>query len=223
MKYKGLVQKTAVGLHEAVIEAFKPFISPESQILDCGAGSGALALKLRDLGYKVEAAEIDAFSFGAENITCYRADLNENFADLINKRFDFITSIEVIEHLENPRHFLRECNRLLKMKGKLLITTPNIESVPGRIRFLLKGNFRFFNDSVSVYDSTHITPIQSYIFRRAVSDCGFEVLSHNVHPTNSFSNCRKTTSMLSRIIAPVLGGITLGDIHIFILEKVREP
>ncbi|MCW4003688.1 MAG: class I SAM-dependent methyltransferase [Candidatus Bathyarchaeota archaeon] len=37
-----------------------------------------------------------------------------------------IVAGEVIEHLENPLAFLKECFRILKQKGVLIITTPNM-------------------------------------------------------------------------------------------------
>lgn len=36
---------------------------------------------------------------------------------------------EVIEHLKNPYQFLKECERILKPDGRLIITTPNAEGV----------------------------------------------------------------------------------------------
>ena len=52
------------------------------------------------------------------------ANLN-NGLPLRDNSFDTITAGETIEHLENPAFFLRECKRVLKPKGKLIITTPN--------------------------------------------------------------------------------------------------
>jgi len=42
--------------------------------------------------------------------------------------FDYIVLGEIIEHVEDPVYLLRECRRVLKEKGKLLITTPNARS-----------------------------------------------------------------------------------------------
>lgn len=36
---------------------------------------------------------------------------------------------EVIEHLKNPYQFLKECERILKPDGRLIITTPNAEGI----------------------------------------------------------------------------------------------
>lgn len=50
-----------------------------------------------------------------------------------SKSFDMIVSFEVIEHLWNYEKFLLECNRLLKDKGLLIISTPNRNSLINRI------------------------------------------------------------------------------------------
>src|SRR6185503_4087433 len=41
---------------------------------------------------------------------------------------DFITMIHVIEHVTNPRHFIRDAANLLYPDGILYIETPNLES-----------------------------------------------------------------------------------------------
>jgi len=51
---------------------------------------------------------------------------------------DCITAGEIIEHLPNQKSFIKECRRILKIRGKLIITTPNRDSWPNR---LLKSSF----------------------------------------------------------------------------------
>ena len=58
---------------------------------------------------------IDARQGNAENI------------NLPNNSIDLITSFETIEHLNNPKAFLFECNRILSPNGTLIISTPNRE------------------------------------------------------------------------------------------------
>lgn len=54
-------------------------------------------------------------------------DLNKPFP----KRWsaDCIVAGEVIEHLTNPYGFLSECYRILNRNGRMIITTPNINSI----------------------------------------------------------------------------------------------
>jgi 2-polyprenyl-3-methyl-5-hydroxy-6-metoxy-1,4-benzoquinol methylase len=56
--------------------------------------------------------------------TDIRFDLNNIFPERW-KQADTIIASEVIEHLDNPYIFLRQCLRLLNNDGILIITTPN--------------------------------------------------------------------------------------------------
>lgn len=47
--------------------------------------------------------------------------------------FDTVIAGELIEHLESPEKFVKECRRVLKPNGIAIITTPNIHSLINRI------------------------------------------------------------------------------------------
>ena len=64
-------------------------------------------------------------------------DLNQKF-NFDNESFDFVTALDVAEHLDDPKSFLKECLRV--SKKKVLIVLPNIAYYESRFRFLLKGN-----------------------------------------------------------------------------------
>lgn len=51
----------------------------------------------------------------------------------IDEKFEFISALEVIEHLINTDAFLDECRRHLTDNGRLIITTPNINSLRNRV------------------------------------------------------------------------------------------
>lgn len=53
-----------------------------------------------------------------------KANLNER-SPFPNERFDTILASEIIEHLDNPLYFLKECKRILKPNGTIILTTPN--------------------------------------------------------------------------------------------------
>jgi SAM-dependent methyltransferase len=56
--------------------------------------------------------------------------------------FDTIIAGEIIEHLEHPAKFLRECKKILKDDGVLLITTPNpynITTIIANVLFIERG------------------------------------------------------------------------------------
>ncbi len=55
-------------------------------------------------------------------------DANKGLTLFENDFFDYVTVFDVIEHLDNPAFFLKECLRVLKRGGSLIVTTPNLAS-----------------------------------------------------------------------------------------------
>jgi 2-polyprenyl-3-methyl-5-hydroxy-6-metoxy-1,4-benzoquinol methylase len=215
-----LAAKTIVGLHDAALREFKRHIETPINVLDLGAGTGAWAAKLVALGHRVRCVDRNPRDFALESAHCECVDLNDDFSSIIKDRYSAITSIEVIEHLENPRHFLRECKNLMRDDGILLLTTPNIENVAGRIRFMFKGNFRMFDKDQRLNDPTHISPIQTYMFEKMADDVGLRMLFHGTSDPN-----RGISTRLSRLICflatPLLSDLRAGDNHIFVLSNHR--
>jgi SAM-dependent methyltransferase len=90
-----------------------------------------------------------------------RADLNGKWP-YPDGHFDVIVSTEVIEHVENPWHFMREVKRLMKDDGIALITTPNNESERARRAFTRHGEFPWFRYEHLYSPLRHITPVFSW-------------------------------------------------------------
>lgn len=53
------------------------------------------------------------------------ADVMELSKHIEKESVDAIFCGELLEHLENPIHFLRECQKVLKKNGKIVLSTPN--------------------------------------------------------------------------------------------------
>ena len=68
----------------------------------------------------------------------FSVDLERDKLNL-NKKFDTILMLALIEHIQNPENVLKECYKYLKESGKLIITTPT-----NRGDWLLKILVKFF-------------------------------------------------------------------------------
>src|SRR5262249_54850648 len=53
--------------------------------------------------------------------------------------FDYLLCREGIEHLEDQMGFLRECARVVKPGGRLILTTPNLMHLAARMSAFLTG------------------------------------------------------------------------------------
>jgi 2-polyprenyl-3-methyl-5-hydroxy-6-metoxy-1,4-benzoquinol methylase len=101
------------------------------KVLEIGCGSGILLNNLRALGWDVEGVDFDANvapiarkNFNIEVQT--GSPIERNYPD---NCFDAIIMSHVIEHIHDPLAVLATCRRILKPGGKLILLTPNIESL----------------------------------------------------------------------------------------------
>lgn len=217
-----LTTSTNKGLHDFVLQEVLPrYFQPGDLAVDLGAGSGILATHLREMGWEVHAADLNADHYGADT-PFTRIDFNQpDFASAIGLgKFGLVTAVEVIEHVESPIGFLRNIGRLLKPGGVAVVTTPNVDNAPARVKFFLTGKVRMMDE---VSEPTHISPIFWDLFKRQfLSRAGVELVDHRVFPPRSYLCTRPQFTWAFRLLAAVLPGESLlGDNHILVLQPKK--
>jgi len=172
-----LMEKAPAGLHDFCEVLIGKYFKKESKILDIACGTGAMARRLREKGYSnITANDIDYASFETREIEFTLIDLNTCFSERIGHEvYDAIIAIEIIEHLENPSAFIRECKKILKDNGQLLITTPNVLGTESLMQCLSRGCFLYF--SPDQYKSLgHISILPSWLLDAKLVECGFHIV-----------------------------------------------
>ncbi len=119
---------------EALLERALRFAPQAKTVLDVGAGSGLLVLAARRRGLQ---------AVGVEPSRSLVAAAREQGIELLcgslpnpalrPGQFDLIFMVDVIEHVGNPLELLRQCARLLSRDGKLLLVTPDLDSLAARV------------------------------------------------------------------------------------------
>lgn len=173
-EYRGLPIFAAPGLHEAAAELLVGAVAPAARVFELGAGSGAMSLRLADQGFDVTASDLFAESFKPAHVRFVAADLNGAFAPRFPDGFDAVMALEIIEHLENPRHLLRQIRALLPLGGQLVLSTPNIANPVSQALFLRRGQFQWFRD-IDYDEQGHITPLSPWALGKALEEAGFAV------------------------------------------------
>jgi len=132
-------QPLALG-HEAIHETVVEILQNEKRgaILDVPAGEGAVALRLKNLGFDVICSDLYTEIFNLPGTEIRRGNMDETLP-FDDESFDYAVCVEGLEHIENPANAIREFARLLKKDGMLIISVPNIMNIEERLKWLFFG------------------------------------------------------------------------------------
>ena len=133
---RGPERMSRPGLHETVLQILKPL--PRGRLLDCPAGEGALAAWLVAEGFDLRCCDLYDELFRLDGVEIKRGDLSGTLP-YPAASFDYITSLDGLEHIDSPPQAFREYKRLLKPGGHLVISVPNILNIEERMKWLLFG------------------------------------------------------------------------------------
>ena len=100
-------------------------------ILDIGCGGGLLSEPMQRLGANVTGIDASIKNIKIAKLHAKKNKLNINYLCSspeklkINKKFDVILNMEIVEHVEDIDFFLKSCSKLLKKNGLMFVATIN--------------------------------------------------------------------------------------------------
>jgi 2-polyprenyl-3-methyl-5-hydroxy-6-metoxy-1,4-benzoquinol methylase len=163
--------------HDRAAELFASW-SREGHVLDIAAGSGAFARRLVQLGYTVDACDLYPEQFRVPEVPVRFANLSDQLP-YESVSFEYLCCLEGIEHLEDQFGFVRECWRVLRPGGRLLLSTPNILGLASRWRYFWTGFFPLatkpMNEFLKQPVHDHIHLITYYGLRYILRTTGFTI------------------------------------------------
>ena len=122
-------------LKENIIEHFKlkQTNSPLKglNILDIGCGGGLLSEPITRLGAKVTAIDASKKNIQVAKFHAKKKNLKINYLCSspeklnLNKKFDVVLNMEIVEHVEDLNFFIKKSSNLLKKNGLMFIATLN--------------------------------------------------------------------------------------------------
>lgn len=155
-------------------------VPARSAVLDVGAADGSVARVLRQMECRVWGVELDAEAAEEAKKWCEDVIVGDvealNLKDAVDRTFDVILFLDILEHLRDPLNVLRGALELLADGGFVVISLPNVAHAAMRAQ-LLAGRFSY--TETGLLDRTHLRFFDPTSVRRFLSDAGLVVLDHS--------------------------------------------
>lgn len=120
---------TQAYLWPVVLDLLKQTAPTAHRVLDAGCGNGSLAAQLKGRGLDVSAFDLSESGIRlakeAHPAIDFRvASVYDDLRSLYAEPFDAIVSLEVVEHLFDPRTYARRLREVIKPGGTVILSTP---------------------------------------------------------------------------------------------------
>jgi cyclopropane fatty-acyl-phospholipid synthase-like methyltransferase len=104
---------------------------PGCRLLEIGCGHGDMLIEARKRGYEVAGVEFSAHAVEIANQRLGGSVVSLGSVDTVElpaQFFDLVAFVDVIEHVRDPKSFLRRVNGVLKPGGMAFLITPSLDS-----------------------------------------------------------------------------------------------
>ncbi len=164
------IKKNILSLWKDGIMAKK---TPPLNFLDIGGGNGVFAYEFGEEKSGEEKIWIPHVIDPDENAQFLKSKLKMEFiqsgykSSLFGKKFDFISSIYVLEHLNDPRSFIEDLKKDLNSDSFIYIEVPDAIC------------FKHKDKTDDIFNSCHLWMFSCYTLITFLNDCGMEVFCLN--------------------------------------------
>jgi SAM-dependent methyltransferase len=143
--YNGFYSKLAaldrLGNSFVKISSILPILKPGDCVLDIGCGYGSVSSEFLNRGCKVSGVELNSDAIAVcrnLGIEIFQQDLSLPLN--IDKNFDIILLLDILEHMFDPLELLYQAKSLLKEDGCILVTVPLYFDLLDRLKILFTGS-----------------------------------------------------------------------------------
>jgi len=130
-EYRGAEAESSHSYLYPTVSRFLENVRQGAVVFDAGCGNGSFLALFQDRGWQLHGSDmsptgIEIAKKTFPGINFFLADAQTVYDEFLKSvgQVDVVITTEVIEHIYNPRGFLRSCHELLKPGGTLIVTTP---------------------------------------------------------------------------------------------------
>lgn len=188
------------------IESVLKLIGNKKRVLDIGCYDGTISNLIANNDnevYGIDMSEKALEIARSKGIKTNKLDLEAEEFPFADNYFDAVFAGEIIEHIFDTDWFLKRIKRILKPKGNLIITTPNLATL-GRRLLLLSGKNPLIEVSLNGDAAGHIRYFVKETLTALLEKHDFRINSFCSDVVN-FSRSGSLYSVKLAKIFPVIG------------------
>jgi len=196
-------------------------ITNKGTILDVGAGIGTFLHLAKQEGYIANGTETSETAthiaqklYGLSLACGQLADIHYTDAS-----FDIVTMWHVLEHVPMPSQIIKECFRILKPGGHLVIAVPNDLELKGIIGECI-GRSRY--KPITFCDEIHLTYFTTKSLNTALIKSGFNVIQNGLDDYSPVKNIKRRVKYFMSYFIELLTGVNIYDTLFAIGKKGNE-
>jgi SAM-dependent methyltransferase len=133
-------------------------------LLDYGSGGGAFLKEVRKRFPDIELTAHDENPQSKKALKGTDIQFLQNLDDADDKKYDMVTTFQVVEHLEDPFTVLNKLKSLLNPEGVLILTVPNAD-----------GPIRHFPNALTEMPPHHVSRFNKSSLLKALGNAGYNV------------------------------------------------
>ncbi len=165
--FEQLLCRALAGILRSQVNPIIPYRGG-GKLLDVGCGNGDFLRLVRTAGWDTYGVDVDikalkAAKNGYHKLICGTLD-SIGFSSF---HFDAITILNVLEHCHDPLQVLKNCNRILKHDGIIVVCVPNFECLELKI---------FEADWMGIQNPLHLFHFNLITLSEMLKCAGFEIV-----------------------------------------------
>lgn len=186
------------------------FVAP-GRLLDVGCAAGFFLDEAQRRGWQAEGLDVSAFAVNYARahfaLKVQRGSFTE--LDYAAGAFDLVTLWDVIEHVPDPKAYLRRAAQVLRPGGLLALATPDIHSLPARL-----AGRRWVGYKLS---EEHIYYFSARTLAQMLAEAGLEIV--HVRHVGKYVTVRLFLDRLAMYAPLLAGGLALAEWALHLSER----
>jgi len=167
----------------------------KGKVLDIGASPYHLMYCLKKLGFDIYGVDINPNTLKEfqmkHRLKVKKHNMENGKSPFKDEEFDLVIFTEIFEHLGvDPLRVLKEIRRILKPKGMLFLSTPNLYTLHKIIMFLFGRSFNNALGELNKVKSTgymgHIREYSNKEIKMILESCGYKIKEIYFKKYNNF-------------------------------------